>query len=55
MAFSTLKLQTDFYNGNNDLNFENQPAKSPDYGKLLFGKVMLQLREEQNYLDPQRP
>lgn len=44
----------DFYNGSNDLNFENPPAKSPEYEKLLFGKVMLQLTEEQNYPDPQR-
>lgn len=54
MAFPTLKLQTGFYNGGNDLSFENQPAKSPDYGELLFGKVVLQLREEQNY-HAQRP
>lgn len=38
-----------------DLNFEKQPAKSPEYDKLLFRKVMFQITEEQNcHRDPQR-
>lgn len=36
------------------LNFEKQPARSPEYEKLLFCKVMFQIREEQNHQDPRR-
>lgn len=40
--------------GVDNLNFEQQPARSPEYEKLLFRKGMFQFAAEQNYQDPLR-
>lgn len=37
--------------GVDNLNFEKQPAMSPEYEKLLFRKEMFQFAAEQNYQD----
>lgn len=38
-----------FIMGVDNLNFEKQPAMSPEYEKLLFRKGMFQFAAEQNY------
>lgn len=40
--------------GVDNLNFEKQPATSPEYEKLLFRKGMFQFAAEQNYKDSLR-
>lgn len=44
----------DFIMGVDNLNFEQQPATSPEYEKLLFRKGMFEFAAEQNYQDPLR-
>lgn len=44
----------DFIMGVDNFNFEQQPATSPEYEKLLFKKGMFQSAAEQNYQDPLR-
>lgn len=54
MAFSTKLADNDFIMVVDGLNFEKQPARSPEYEKLLFHKMMFQIREEQNHQDLRR-
>lgn len=55
MSFSILTFQAKiFIMAIDNLNFEKQPATSPEYEKLLFREGMFQFAAEQNYQDPLR-